>query len=95
MILRTPADIGALIRQRRQDAGMDQAGLAQLVGVSRWWINEIEKGKPRAELALVLRTLTVLGVTLASYEPASAREAAGEMPSLDDVIARARGKAHS
>lgn len=92
MILRTPRDIGALIRQRRQDAGLDQAALAEKVGVSRWWINEIEKGKPRAELGLVLRTLTVLGVKLATHEPVASSP---DIFSLDDVIARARRKATS
>lgn len=90
MILRTPTDIGALIRQRRNDTGMDQATLAKKVGVSRWWIHEIERGKPRAELGLVLRTLTVLGVTLSTYDTPDAEHAV-ESPSLADVLARARG----
>ena len=90
MILRTPKDIGALVRQRRHDTGMDQATLAKKVGVSRWWVHEIERGKPRAELGLVLRTLTVLGVTLSTYDAASDEQAL-EPPSLADVLARARG----
>ena len=90
MILRTPKDIGAVIRQRRHDAAMDQATLAKKVGVSRWWIHEIERGKPRAELGLVLRTLTVLGVTLSTYDTPG-DEHALESPALSDVLARARG----
>lgn len=88
MILRTPQDIGALIRQRRQDAGLDQAQLAEKVGVSRWWVTEIERGKARAELGLVLRTLTVLGVKLATHEAAAGTQR--KQPLLDEVIARAR-----
>jgi len=34
------------------------------VGVSRKWIVEVEKGKPRAEIGLVLRTFTALGLKL-------------------------------
>ena len=69
--LRTPADLGAVIRQRRKAVGWDQAALAQEVGVSRQWIIEIEKGKPRAELQLVLRTLNVLGLQLFTSTPAA------------------------
>lgn len=69
---------------------MDQATLAERVGVSRWWINEIERGKPRAELGLVLQTLTVLGVALSVDELPGGNTTPGR--SLDDVLARARGK---
>lgn len=62
--LRTPADIGATIRERRRRQNLDQQTLARMVGVSRQWIVEAERGKPRAALDLVLRTLGVLGITL-------------------------------
>jgi len=38
------------------------------VEVSRQWSIEIEKGKPRAEIGLVLRTLAALDLTL-SVDP--------------------------
>ncbi len=62
--LKTPADLGQVIRQRRKALGWDQARLAYETGVSRQWIIDIEKGKPRAELQLVLRVMNVLGVPL-------------------------------
>jgi len=62
--LKTPADLGNVILQRRKALGWDQARLAHEAGVSRQWIIEIEKGKPRAELQLVLRALNVLGIEL-------------------------------
>lgn len=62
--LRTPADIGALIRDRRRVLGLDQADLAGLIGVSRLWISQIERGKPGASLGLVLRALAAVGVDL-------------------------------
>jgi len=43
---------------------LDQKSLAAFVGVSRQWIVEIEKGKARTPLALVLRTLGALGIVL-------------------------------
>ena len=56
MRLRTPADFGAAIREQRRVLDLDQAALARRVGV--------EKGKPRAAMQLVLRTLEVLGIEL-------------------------------
>ena len=64
MLTRTPADLGAFIRERRTKLGLDQRSLAQKVGISRKWIVEIEKGKPRAEIGLILRTLKALGVSI-------------------------------
>jgi HTH-type transcriptional regulator/antitoxin HipB len=64
MILRTPKDIGAAIRNRRLELGLGQRTLAARVGVSRQWIVEIEGGKPGAALGLVLRTLDALGLRL-------------------------------
>ncbi len=64
MRLRTAADIGAAIRHKRRTLGLDQASLAKQVGVSRQWIVEMERGKPRAALRLVLRTLETLGIVL-------------------------------
>ena len=60
--LRTPADVGALIRDRRRVLRLDQADLARMIGVSRLWVNQVEKGKPGASLGLVLRALDALGV---------------------------------
>lgn len=62
--LRTPADIGVLLRERRRILAMDQAELAQKIGVSRLWINQVERGKAGASLGLVLRALAAVGVEL-------------------------------
>ena len=64
MLIRTPIEIGLMIRERRRSLGLDQEELAGRAGVSRQWIVEIEKGKPRAEIGLVLRTLNALGLGL-------------------------------
>ncbi len=63
MRIRTPADLGTLIRSTRKKLQLDQSTLAKKIGVSRLWLVEIEKGKPRAEIGLVLRTLDALGIT--------------------------------
>lgn len=61
MFIRTPQDIGALLRETRKKAGLGQAELARRIGVSRQWVVEVERGKPRAEIGLVLRALNTLG----------------------------------
>jgi HTH-type transcriptional regulator/antitoxin HipB len=64
MNLRNAIDVGLVIRERRRALGLDQATLAQRIGVSRQWVVEIERGKPRAEVALVLTALRVLGLAV-------------------------------
>ena len=92
--LKTPADLGNVILQRRKALGWDQARLAHEAGVSRQWIIEIEKGKPRAELQLVLRTLNVLGIELntSTYNlsPPVASGQALDLPDVDRIIEYSR-----
>lgn len=57
-------DFASVVRQRRREIGLSQAQIAAKVGVSRQWIIDIEKGKPRAEMALALALLEALGVQL-------------------------------
>jgi len=91
MYLRTPADLGSLIRERRKKLGLDQAELAHRARVSRLWLSQVERGKPRAAVGLVLRTLQVLGVRLlVDAERASARGSADlEVPDIDAIVTRA------
>ena len=99
MILRTPLDLGSAIRDRRQKLNLDQDSLARLIGVSRKWIVEVEKGKPRAEIGLVLRTLEALGLKLwlKTDQPDGdvAMATGSSVPakgSIDKVLDRARKK---
>jgi HTH-type transcriptional regulator / antitoxin HipB len=62
---------GRLIRERRLKLGLDQITLARKAGTSRKWLIEVESGKPRAEIGLILRTLKALGVTLAATDTTS------------------------
>ena len=95
MIVRTPSDLGLLIRERRKKLGLDQQELATKVGVSRLWIIEIEKGKPRAEIGLLMRTLLALDLELdVSTEPAAPpvkrRAGAVSVPDIDAIVRKAR-----
>jgi HTH-type transcriptional regulator / antitoxin HipB len=64
MRMRTATDLGAFIRERRTKLGMDQVALAEKAGTSRKWLIEVEQGKQRAEIGLILRTLKTLGVSI-------------------------------
>lgn len=56
--------IGAAAHRRRKDLGLSQAQAALAVGVSRKRLSEFERGKPSAELGLVLRMIGSLGLIL-------------------------------
>lgn len=64
MRIRTATDLGAFIRERRTKLGMDQISLAKKAGTSRKWLVEVEQGKPRAEIGLILRTLKSLEISI-------------------------------
>jgi HTH-type transcriptional regulator / antitoxin HipB len=88
VLVRTPAELGAIVRDRRKRLNLDQSTLARRIGVSRQWVIDIEHGHPRAELALVLRALDALGIPLhASSEPATGESSTVD---LDAIVAKAR-----
>jgi HTH-type transcriptional regulator / antitoxin HipB len=91
MLVRTPADLGAVIRDRRKQLNLDQATLAKRIGVSRPWVIGIERGHPRAELGLVLRALDALDIQLDT----GIRETNRRRPSavdIDAIVAKAKRK---
>jgi HTH-type transcriptional regulator/antitoxin HipB len=96
MLLRIPIDLGFAIRDRRRRLHLRQEELAARVGVSRKWIIDVEKGKPRAEIGLVLRTLDALGLRLSLDDNESSAGITGlsDVPAvdidriLDDALAR-------
>ena len=64
MQLGTPRDVGSALRHRRRGLKLDQHQLAKQIGVSRKWLIDVEKGKPGAEVGLILRAFTALGLRL-------------------------------
>ena len=88
MLIRTPTDLGAAIRDRRKQLGLGQAALAEQIGTSRQWVVAIERGHNRAELGLVLRALDALGIRLDTKRDAKVMDAQG--PDIDAIIASAR-----
>ena len=92
MFIRTPADLGAAIRDRRKSLGLSQSELAKRVGVGRQWLVAVEHGKPGAELALVLRVLDAINMPLMTGAPPRAASGVPDV-NLDAIIASARGDA--
>jgi len=89
MLVRTPADLGAVIRERRKQLDLGQAELAKRIGVSRQWVVGIEQGRSRAELGLVLRTLDVLGIRLSSATGIPSSKTPSS-PDIDAIVAAAK-----
>ena len=85
MRVRTATDLGAFIRERRVKLGMDQSSLAKNAGTSRKWIVEVEQGKPRAEIGLILRTLKALGVSLDLAADRAQKTVAASEPGTVDI----------
>ena len=86
MQVKTATDLGSLIREHRKSRGWDQAELARRVTVSRQWIIDVEKGKARAELGLVLRTLTALGLSVWVGDPPTPEGDAGASIDIDAIV---------
>ena len=93
MKIRTPLDVGLAIRDRRRTFKLSQAELARRVGVGRQWIVAIEHGKSRAELGLVLRTLSALDLPL-SIGPADRRPLLADDPDPVDIDAIVNAARH-
>lgn len=70
MWIRTVDDVAQLVRDRRKQLKLSQMELARRAGVSRQWIVDLERGKPTAEVSLVLRTLAAAGLHLDARDPA-------------------------
>jgi HTH-type transcriptional regulator/antitoxin HipB len=91
MLTRTPADLGAVIRDRRKHLKRNQASLANEIGVSRQWLIELEHGHPRAELGLVLRVLDALGINL-DADIAQAKTPRPGTVDINAIVAKAKKK---
>ncbi|MGA2993089.1 helix-turn-helix domain-containing protein [Bradyrhizobium sp.] len=91
MLIRSPADLGAIIRDKRKRLKIDQSTLAKRIGVSRQWVIEVEHGHPRAELGLVLRALDALDIRFdASSELAKDRSSAKSAVNINAILAKAK-----
>lgn len=60
--LYSASSIGPAIRKYRQEAGLTQAQLAELAGVNRTYLSNLEQGAETEQLRRILRVLKLLGV---------------------------------
>jgi len=58
--------LGHLVAERRKALKLSQQNFADLAGVGRRFVSELEGGKPTVELAKVLQVLQALGIDLAA-----------------------------
>ena len=60
----TATSLGDAIRHYRKQAGLTQAQLAEMAGLQRSYLSELERGKETEQLARLLRVLRQLGVRI-------------------------------
>lgn len=90
MRIKTPRELGMRVREAREDAGLTQAVLAGMIGTSRQWIFDLERGKPTVRLGLVLQALSALGLACDIGYTASGGRGGGGGSVLREVLDRAR-----
>lgn len=56
------SDFGYLVRERRHELGITQDALADVIGVNRRVIGELERGKTTVRLQIVLDVARALGL---------------------------------
>jgi HTH-type transcriptional regulator / antitoxin HipB len=87
--LRSTEQLGMVVRLKRKERGLSQSALAELLGVERKWVLRLEAGNPKAEFALVMKALEVLGVRLLLRNEEKAGKSNRAQPSrLDEVFSR-------
>jgi len=84
---RSVRELGGAVRQRRHLHGMTQAELAHRAGVSREWVNALERGKPNVNVVQLMDVLAVLDLAL-DLTPLSRDSRADEL--IDELFGRDR-----
>lgn len=62
--------IGEFVRERRKASGISQQELAELAGVGRRFVSELEMDKPTVRIDSVEKVLAVFGKTLGIVDAA-------------------------
>ena len=81
MRIRTRRELGQLMKEFRRGRGLTQAKLAEMVGVNRRWVVQVEQAKTSADLRTLLRALRALGAEL-QVRPARESVAADEIGAI-------------
>lgn len=64
LVVRSSADLGAVIRDRRKQLALTQLDLAGLANSGNRFVVEVENGKPTVQLQKVLDLVQLLGLEL-------------------------------
>ena len=68
-VMKTVREIGEFVAATRKSQGATQLDLAQMAGVGRRFVVELEAGKDSLHVGKVLRVLETLGADLSLEEP--------------------------
>lgn len=69
IILSTPTDVGALIRDTRRARNLRLEDLSLAAGVGVRFLSELERGKSTARLGETLKVFAALGIRISASEP--------------------------
>lgn len=64
LTIASPEDLGLLVRRAREKRGLSQQRFADLAGVGRRFVSELENGKATLELGKVLKVAHAVGLSL-------------------------------
>jgi HTH-type transcriptional regulator/antitoxin HipB len=64
MIVRTADELPEIVRDRRRELGLTQEQLADIIGVHRAFVSQLERGKATVRFDLLLRLVQALGMDI-------------------------------
>lgn len=67
--IKSPEDLGLLIRKARERRDQSQQNFADLAGVGRRFVSELENGKATLELGKVLKVMRAAGLSIFARNP--------------------------
>lgn len=62
--VRSSEELGLVVASTRKGRGYSQQQFADLAGVGRRFVSDLENGKPTVEVGKVLQVLTTLGIDM-------------------------------
>jgi len=62
--IKTTADLGQMVRRAREEIGLTQQEFADLTGVGRRFVSELENGKPTIEFEKALKVALGAGISI-------------------------------
>lgn len=69
MNIKSPEEIGKIVRKVRKSQNLTQVKLAKLCNIGTRFIGDLENGKPTCQLDKTLTVLCGLGITLNIFVP--------------------------